>query len=432
MLLSKYFIPILKENPREAEIVSHRLMLRAGMIRQLGSGNYNWLPFGLRVLKKIENIIREEIDKAGALEVLMPTLQPAEIWKESGRYEDYGKEMLRIKDRHDHDLLYGPTNEEVVTDIIRKNVSSYKSLPLNLYHIQWKFRDEVRPRFGIMRGREFLMKDAYSFDVTQDDSIVSYNKMYEAYIKIFRKIGCHAVPVRADTGPIGGNLSHEFHIVAETGESDLYYDSKFNEISKKQEINLEDFYSLYSAADDMYDPNNCPIPEKNLCVCKGIEVGHIFNFGQKYSSSMNASILDKDGKSIFPFMGSYGIGVSRLVGAIIESSHDDLGIIWPLSVAPFEVGLINVQVGNEESDNFCSNIYNSLLNAGVEILYSDIKESLGKKLNSMDLLGLPYCVIVGPRDLKEGFVEIKVRKTAERIKVSVDSVVDKLISLLKV
>lgn len=428
MRLSRFFLPILKENPVEASIVSHRLMLRAGMIRQLNAGIYNWLPLGLRVLKNIERIVREEMDKAGAQEILMPCIQPAELWQESGRYDDYGAEMLRIKDRHGHDMLFGPTNEEVVTDIFRKSVKSYKDLPMNLYHIQWKFRDEIRPRFGLMRGREFLMKDAYSFDLDYEGAKRAYDTMYEAYLKTFKRLGLTAIPVRADTGPIGGKLSHEFQIIAETGESDVYYDVAFEALMDAPEVDVDKLHSLYAAADEMHDPKSCPVPEANLRKKRGIEVGHVFYFGTKYSEAMNAQVMNAEGKPVFVEMGSYGIGVSRLVGAIIESSHDENGIIWPEAVAPFKVGLLNLKTGDAACDAICEGLYQKLCNAGVEVLYDDTKESPGKKFATQDLIGTPWYISVGPRGAAAGTVELKHRKTGEKLEISAEAAIGKVVN----
>lgn len=426
MRLSKYFIPIIKENPSEASIVSHRLMLRAGLIRQLSSGLYNWMPVGLRVLKKIENIVREEMDKAGAIEVLMSTLQPAELWQESGRYEDYGQEMLRITDRHKRDMLYGPTAEEVVTDIFRNNVKSYKELPLNLYNIQWKFRDEIRPRFGVMRGREFLMKDAYSFDVDYESAKISYDNMYVAYLNTFKRMGLTAIPVRADNGAIGGELSHEFQILAQTGESALYYDAAFEDLMKQEQVDVPALRKLYAAADEKHDPTNCPVPSDRLRARRGIEVGHIFNFGDKYTKAMNVLITDKEGKQFHPNMGSYGIGVSRLVGAIIESSHDDAGIIWPESVAPFKVGIINLRSADADCTKACDDIYSKLIKAGIEVLYDDTENSAGSKFATMDLIGLPWQVAVGPRGVKAGTVELKNRASGDKVEISLEAAIQRV------
>ena len=419
MKLSNYFLPTLKENPIDAKIISHQLMIRAGMVRQVNSGIYSWLPLGLKVLNKISNIIRDEIDKSGCLEILMPAIQPAELWLESGRYNDYGKEMLRIKDRHDRDLLYGPTHEEVVTDIFRKNISSYKDLPKNFYQIQWKFRDEIRPRFGVMRGREFLMKDGYSFDVDYESAKKSYDLMYATYFKIFKRMGLDAMAVKADTGAIGGDLSHEFHILAQTGESTVYYDKKFDELRKADVVNIKEMQSLYTAADEMHIPEKCPIPEDQIASNRGIEIGHIFHFGDKYSKAMGATITNQDGKEIIPQMGSYGIGVSRLVAAIIEASHDEKGIIWHRSVAPFLIGLINLKNGDDLCDKICEEIYQKLLSQGVEVLYDNTKNGAGQKFANMDLIGIPTQIIIGPKGATSGFAEIKDRKTGQKKEVSI-------------
>ena len=422
MRLSKYFLPTLKENPIDATVVSHQLMVRAGMIRQTASGIYSWLPLGLKVLRKVEKIIKEEMDKAGALEVLMPTIQPAELWIESGRYEAYGKEMLRIKDRHDRDILYGPTHEEVVTDLFRKNITSYKDLPKNLYQIHWKFRDEIRPRFGLMRGREFLMKDSYSFDLNEEDARKTYNLMYETYFKIFRKMGLKPIALRADTGAIGGDLSHEFHILADVGESAIFYDKKFDELSEEQEIDIAQTQQIYAMADDLHIPEKCPIPADHLVSRRGIEVGQVFNFGLKYSKAMEASVMGAGGEKIYPNMGSYGIGVSRVVAAAIEANHDENGIIWPAQIAPFDVILINIRVGDEACDKACEELYSRLQNKGVEVLYDDTKNSLGQKFSVADLIGVPTQIIVGPKSLALGKVEIKNRKTGAKSEISLEKI----------
>lgn len=427
MLLSRYFIPIIKENPSEASIVSHRLMLRAGLVRQLSAGIYNWLPLGSLVLKKIENIVRDGMNKSGAIEIIMPYLQPAQLWQESGRYDDYGLEMLRVKDRHERDMLFGPTAEEVVTDIFRQNVKSYKNLPLNLYEIQWKFRDEIRPRFGIMRGREFMMKDSYSFDIDEASSRQTYFLMFSTYLKIFKNMGLTAIPVKADTGPIGGNLSHEFQILAKTGESEIYYDKAFEEIINDNEVDVAKLSSLYAAADDLHIEDKCPIKNEDLRTARGIEVGHIFYFGTKYSKAMNASFVDKNGSTIIPHMGSYGIGVSRLVGAIIESSHDENGIIWPESVAPFKVAIINLRTNDQLCDKIADYIYQSLQNKSVEVIYDDTSESPGKKFANMDLIGIPWQIIIGPNGAKNNIVELKNRRTGERVELSVEACLSRLI-----
>jgi prolyl-tRNA synthetase len=435
MRLSRFFMPTLKEDPKEAQIASHRLMLRAGMIQQSSAGIYSWLPLGQMVLKNIENIVREEQNNAGAHEILMPTIQPADLWRESNRYDDYGKEMLRIVDRHDREMLYGPTNEEQVTDIFRSNVRSYKDLPLNLYHIQWKFRDEVRPRFGVMRGREFLMKDAYSFDLDYENSKIAYNRMFVAYLKTYARLGLKAMPLRADTGPIGGDLSHEFIILADTGESEVFYHKDILDLptpegenqspEELQEI-VDTWTSLYAAADDMHDAENCPISGDDLVTRRGIEVGHIFHFGGKYSDAMGASVTGPDGKDVAVSMGSYGIGVSRLVGGIIEASHDENGIIWPESVAPFKVGLINLKSGDDACDAACEDFYAKLKKAGVDVLYDDTSDRAGGKFAKMDLIGLPYQVTIGPRGLKSGVVEFKNRASGEKEEMSPEVALTKL------
>jgi len=422
MRLSKYFLPTLKENPIDATVVSHQLMVRAGMIRQTASGIYSWLPLGLKVLRKVEKIIKEEMDKSGALEVLMPTIQPAELWIESGRYEAYGKEMLRIKDRHDRDILYGPTHEEVITDLFRKNITSYKDLPKNLYQIHWKFRDEIRPRFGLMRGREFLMKDSYSFDLNEEDARKTYDLMYETYFKIFRKMGLKPIALRADTGAIGGDLSHEFHILADVGESAIFYDKKFDELSEEQEIDIAQTQQIYAMADDLHIPEKCPIPADQLVSKRGIEVGQVFNFGLKYSKAMESSVMGAGGEKIYPNMGSYGIGVSRVVAAAIEANHDENGIIWPAQISPFDVILINIRVGDEACDKACEELYSKLQNQGFEVLYDDTKNSLGQKFSVADLIGVPKQIIVGPKSLASGKVEVKNRKTGEKSEVSLDEV----------
>ncbi|MBP2312396.1 proline--tRNA ligase [Azospirillum soli] len=435
MRLSTFFMPTLKETPTEAQIVSHRLMLRAGMIRQTSAGIYAWLPLGHRVLKKIEQIVREEQDAAGAQELLMPTIQSAELWKESGRYDDYGKEMLRITDRHEREMLFGPTNEEMITDIFRAFVKSYRQLPLNLYHIQWKFRDEIRPRFGVMRGREFLMKDAYSFDIDPASAKRAYQKMFLAYLRTFARMGLKAIPMRADTGPIGGDLSHEFIILAETGESGVFCHKDWMNLDVLQNApgfdeDLQAFFdkttSIYAATDEKHDAATCPVPESDLVSARGIEVGHIFYFGTKYSKPMNAVVAGPGGESIPVEMGSYGIGVSRLMGAIIEASHDDNGIIWPDAVAPFNVGIVNLKVGDAESDRVCNELYYKLRANGLDVLLDDRDERAGAKFADMDLIGVPWQLVVGPRGLKNGVVELKRRATGEKEELSVESALAKL------
>jgi len=437
MRLSRYFLPTLKENPAEAQIVSHRLMLRSGMIRQEAAGIYAWLPLGFRVLQNIEQIVREEMDRAGAIELLMPTLQLADLWRESGRYDAYGPEMLRIKDRHERELLYGPTNEEMITEIFRAYVKSYRNLPVNLYHTQWKFRDEQRPRFGVMRGREFLMKDAYSFDLDEAGARLSYNRMFVAYLRIFARLGLKAIPMRAETGPIGGDLSHEFIILAETGESGVFIDKNVLDLPVPgQDVDydgdltpiIKQWTDLYAATEDVHDAERFEreVPEERRVNTRGIEVGQIFYFGTKYSESMKAVVSGPDGVERPVHGGSYGVGVSRLVGGIIEASHDDNGIIWPEGVAPFKVGLVNLKVGDAEADAACEDLYAKLSKAGVTVLYDDTDERAGAKFSNMDLIGLPWQLVVGPRGLKSGVVELKNRATGERVELSPEAALNKL------
>jgi prolyl-tRNA synthetase len=438
MRLSRYFLPILKETPKEAEIVSHRLMLRAGMIRQEAAGSYAWLPLGVRVLHKICAIVREEQNRAGAIEVLMPTIQSADLWRESGRYDDYGKEMLRIRDRHDRDMLYGPTNEEMITEIFRASVRSYKDLPLNLYHIQWKFRDEVRPRFGVMRSREFLMKDAYSFDLDQAGARRSYNKMFTAYLRTFARLGLTAIPMRAESGPIGGDLSHEFLILASTGESEVFCHRDylsfqtppetiaFDEPETMQAV-VDKWTSLYAATSEKHDPAAFDgLDPADRISARGIEVGHIFYFGTKYSAPMKAVVNGPDGKEHAVHMGSYGIGPTRLAAALIEANHDENGPIWPEAVAPFRVGLINLKVGDAACDAACARIYASLEQAGTDVLYDDRDERPGAKFAAMDLVGAPHQAIVGPKSLGEGKIEVKTRRGGERELMSLDAAIARL------
>jgi len=422
MKLSNYFLPTLKENPVDAKIVSHQLMIRAGMVRQSATGIYSWLPLGLKVLRKVENIIRNEMDKAGALEISMPTIQGADLWKESGRYDSYGKEMLRIKDRHNRDIIYGPTHEEVITDIFRKNVTSYKDLPKNFYQINLKFRDEIRPRFGIMRAREFTMKDGYSFDIDEASARKTYDLMFETYFNIFSKMGLDVIAVKADNGAIGGDMSHEFHILTKTGESEIFYDKRLEDFIKDKDI--QSIKKIYSAADEMHNPDNCPIEQDQIASKRGIEVAHIFNFGTKYTKSMNGSVMPKEGnEKIFPNMGSYGIGVSRVVAAAIESSHDDKGIIWPEALAPFDVYLINVKTGDETCDKFCEEIYEKLTAQGKDVLYDDRKVSLGQKFSTADLIGIPTQMIVGPKLAADRKLEIKNRRNNDKKEISINSII---------
>jgi prolyl-tRNA synthetase len=438
MRWSRAFLPVLKESPTDAQIVSHKLMLRAGLVRQTAAGIYAWLPLGFRVLKKIEQIVREEQDRAGAQELLMPTLQSADLWRESGRYDAYGPEMLRIRDRHDREILYGPTNEEMITTLFRDEAKSYRDLPRMLYHIQWKFRDEVRPRFGVMRGREFLMKDAYSFDLDEAGARNSYYTQLLAYLRTFQRLGIQAVPMKADPGPIGGDLSHEFIVLAPTGESEVFYDSAFEEIDwQRDDLRYDDAAGLqslfdqvsstYAATDETHDVAKWElVPEAKRRTGRGIEVGHIFYFGDKYSAPMGLKVSGRDGTPVTPMMGSYGVGVSRLVGAIIEASHDEAGIVWPEAVAPWQVGLVTMRADDEASVAAAESLYGQLSETGIETLYDDRDERGGVKLGSMDLIGLPWQVIVGPRGIAAGTVELKRRSTGEREELSLESALARL------
>ena len=438
MRVSRAFLPVLKESPADAQIVSHKLMLRAGLVRQTAAGIYAWLPLGLRVLQKIEQIVREEQDRSGAQELLMPTMQSAELWRESGRYDAYGPEMLRIRDRHDREMLFGPTNEEMITALFRDDAKSYRDLPRMLYHIQWKFRDEVRPRFGVMRGREFLMKDAYSFDLDEAGARISYYKQMLAYLRTFQRMGIQAVPMKAESGPIGGDLSHEFIVLAPTGESEVFYDAAFEEIDWNRsglsyddpvglQKSFEEVNTTYAATSETHDEDRwAQISEDRRRTGRGIEVGHIFYFGDKYSSAMNFAVSGPDGKPVTPMMGSYGIGVSRLVGAIIEASHDDGGIIWPDSVAPWQVGIVTMRSDDRPSVAAAEELYSKLQAAGIETLYDDRDERGGVKLSSMDLMGLPWQLIVGPRGIANGTVELKQRATGEREELSAESALARL------
>lgn len=438
MRVSRYFLPVLKESPSDAQIVSHKLMLRAGLIRQTAAGIYAWLPVGFRVLKKIEQIVREEQDRAGAIEMLMPTIQAADLWRESGRYDAYGPEMLRIRDRHDREMLYGPTNEEMLTAIVRDELKSYRELPRTLYHIQWKFRDEVRPRFGVMRGREFLMKDAYSFDLDEEGARQSYYTQLLAYLRTFQRMGIQAVPMKAASGPIGGDLSHEFIVLAPTGESEVFYDAAFEEFDWQQsdlqygdanglKALFDRVSSTYSATDETHDEARwATISDDRKRTGRGIEVGHIFYFGDKYSAAMGLKVSGPDGQMITPMMGSYGVGVSRLVGAIIEASHDDAGIIWPESVAPWKVGIVTMRQDDQPSVAAAEELYASLQLSGVETAYDDRDERGGAKLATMDLIGLPWQLIVGPRGIAAGTVELKRRSSGERHELSVESALARL------
>jgi prolyl-tRNA synthetase len=438
MRLSRYFLPVLKENPAEAQIVSHRLMLRAGMIKQSSAGIYSWLPLGFKVLRKIENIVHEEQQRAGHMPMLMPTIQSADLWRESGRYDDYGEEMLRIKDRNDRDMLFTPTAEEMITDIFRSHVGSYKDLPLTMYQIQWKFRDERRPRFGVMRGREFYMKDGYNFDLTKEDALHAYNRHLVSYLRTYERMGLQAIPMRADSGPIGGDDTHEFLVLAETGESEVFYDSAVTDLTfGDRDIDydnveqcaavMEEFTTKYARTDETHDEALFnQVPEDRRMTARGIEVGQIFYFGTKYSEAMKATVQGPDGKPAPVHMGSHGIGVSRLLGAIIEASHDDKGIIWPEGVTPYHCGIVNLKQGDEEADAACDVLYKSLTALGLEPLYDDRKERAGGKFATMDLIGLPWRITVGPRGLKNGVVELTSRLTGESEEMTPELAVQKI------
>ena len=440
MYWSKSFIPTSKESPSGAKIPSHQLLIRAGMIKQEGSGIYSWLPLGFKVLKKIEEIVREEQQEAGAIEVLMPTLQSSELWVESGRYDGYGEEMLRITDRHNANLIYGPTNEEQITEIFRTYIKSYKNLPLNLFHIQWKFRDEIRPRFGLLRGREFLMKDAYSFDLDKESAKISYYKMFLSYMRTFKRLGLKAIPVVADSGPIGGELSHEFSIITNTGETEIYYDSRILEIEDSDfkynnEASLKEAYknfiNYYSSTDDKHSEDLFKkIPNDNQKKGKAIEIGHIFSFGHKYSEPMKAYVTNDIGDNVPVYMGSYGIGVSRLVSAIIEAYHDDRGILWPISIAPFQVGLINLGPNNSQCTKVAENIYKELQQNNFDVIYDDRNESAGKKYADMDLIGIPFQIILGPRDLENNKCELKNRSNDHRKTINIGEIIEELNKLI--
>ncbi|SDL28093.1 proline--tRNA ligase [Aliiruegeria lutimaris] len=426
MRLSRYFLPVLKETPAEAQIVSHRLMLRAGMIKQMSAGIYAWLPLGFKMLRKIENIVHEEQIRAGHIPVLMPTLQSAELWRESGRYDGYGEEMLRMQDRHGRDMLFSPTAEEMFTDTFRSYVKSYKDLPLTIYQIQWKFRDEIRPRFGVMRGREFLMKDGYNFDLTKEDALHAYNRHLVSYLRTYERMGLQAIPMRAESGPIGGDNTHEFLVLAETGESGVFYDSEITDLKfGDREVDydnveqcqgvLEEFTSRYARTDDTHDQAafEAQVPEERRREARGIEVGQIFYFGTKYSEPMGATVTDAEGNKVPVHMGSHGIGVSRLLGALIEANHDENGIIWPEGVTPFHVGIVNLKQGDAAADGACEDLYKALTAKGLEPLYDDRNERAGGKFATMDLIGLPWRITVGPRGLKNGVVELTSRRTGE-------------------
>ncbi|MFZ9071932.1 MAG: proline--tRNA ligase [Paracoccaceae bacterium] len=443
MRLSRYFLPVLKENPAEAQIVSHRLMLRAGMIKQSSAGIYSWLPLGFKVLRKLEDIVHEEQIRAGHIPMLMPTLQSADLWRESGRYEAYGQEMLRIKDRHERDMLYGPTNEELITDIFRTHVGSYKDLPMTLYHIQWKFRDEIRPRFGVMRGREFFMKDGYNFDIDRDSALHAYNRHLVSYLKTYERMGLQAIPMRADSGPIGGDDTHEFLVLAETGESEVFYDSAITDLKIGDRVvdydSREDCASIlkewttpYARTDETHDEALfAQIPQERQRKSRGIEVGQIFYFGTKYSDAMGATVATESGERVPVHMGSHGIGVSRLIGAIIEASHDDNGIIWPEGVTPFHCGIVNLKQGDSETDAACDALYDGLRALGLDPLYDDRQERAGGKFATMDLIGLPWRITVGPRGLKNGVVELTSRRTGQSEEMPVETALERVAAIYR-
>ena len=444
MRLTRYFLPVLKETPADAQIVSHRLMLRAGMIRQASAGIYSWLPLGYKALRRIEQIVHEEQQRAGAIPILMPTIQSADLWRETGRYDAYGPEMLRIEDRSGREMLYGPTNEDMITDIFRAYCGSYRDVPKILYHIQWKFRDEVRPRFGVMRGREFLMKDAYSFDIDRDAALHSYNQMLVAYLKTYERMGLQAFPMKAETGPIGGDHSHEFLVLADTGESEVFYDAKATELSfgdrqvdwdNKAELQgiYDEWSSMYARTEDTHEQAvfEAEVPEERRRSSRGIEVGQIFYFGTKYSDPMNAVVTTPDGEKVPVHMGSYGVGVSRLVGALIEANHDDRGIIWPEAVAPFHVGLVNLRQGDEASDAACGALYSELSRSGLDVLYDDRDARAGDKFATMDLIGCPWRITVGPRGLQKGTVELTSRRTGETEELSPQAATDRIFQIFQ-
>ncbi len=439
MRRTAFYLPTMKDTPAEAQIVSHRVMLRAGMVRQCSAGIYTWLPLGLKVLNKIARIVREEQDAAGCNEILMPTIQSADLWRQSGRYDAYGPEMLRITDRHERDMLFGPTNEEMVTELFSRDVKSYKQLPLNLYHIQWKFRDEIRPRFGVMRGREFLMKDGYSFDISKDAAAEAYKRVFISYLKTFKRMGLVAFPMKADTGPIGGDLSHEFLIEAKTGESEIFYDAALNELdifntdtsdAAALDAAFQTLTSAYARTDETHEQAvfETEVPAERRRSARGIEVGHIFYFGTKYSEPLGAKVTGPDGNEVDVHMGSYGIGVSRLVGGIIEASHDEQGVVWPVEIAPFHVGLINLKVGHEGCDAGCQSLYDTLRSKGVDVLYDDRDERAGAKFADMELIGLPWVLTLGPRGVDKGLVEVKNRKSGEKVEVSLEKALDMVLS----
>ena len=441
MLLSRYFLPVLKETPSEAQIASHRLMLRAGMIKQASAGIYSWLPLGFKVLRRLENIVHEEQARAGHIAMLMPTLQSADLWRESGRYDGYGEEMLRMQDRHGRDMLFSPTAEELFTDVFRANVGSYKELPLTLYQIQWKFRDEIRPRFGVMRGREFLMKDGYSFDLTKQDALHAYNRHLVSYLRTYERMGLQAIPMRADSGPIGGDYTHEFLVLAETGESEVFYDAAVTDISMgTRDVDFDDvvqcqgimdeFTSLYARTDETHDADAfADVPQDRQRTARGIEVGQIFYFGTLYSEKLGAVVDDGEGGKVPVHMGSHGIGVSRLLGAIIEANHDDRGIVWPEGVTPFHCGIVNLRQGDDATDAACTALYDGLRARGLDPLYDDRAERAGAKFATMDLIGLPWRITVGPRGLGNGVVEVTSRRTGQSEEMSQEDALNRIAAI---
>jgi len=426
--LSRYFLPTSKNIPSDAHLISHKLMLQTAMIHQISAGIYAFSPVALRVLKKIEAIIRDEQDKIGGLELLMPTIQPASLWKESGRYEDYGQELLRFPDRHKNEMLFGPTGEEVLTDFFKTHVKSYKDLPKRFYQIQWKFRDEIRPRFGIMRGREFLMKDLYSFDLDKESALSCYKDVVASYYNIFHRMNLKVLAVRADTGPIGGDLSHEFVVLAPYGESDLVYDSR---LSLSKALSFEELQRTYAVADDQFNPETCPLPEELRARSKGIEIGHVFYFGTKYSQPLGATVMGPEGDQVPVYMGSYGIGVTRLLATLIEVFHDEKGMVWPASVSPFDVSLLNLKMADDAAGVMADRFYQEAGQAGYDVLYDDRLASPGFKLKDADLVGMPYQVIVGEKALREGLFELKERHTGHQEYLSLEACLNKLLASVK-
>ena len=425
MYLSQFFIPVQKDDPKDAVVTSHKLMLKAGMIRQLGVGLYSWLPLGLKVLRNVEQVIRNQMNNAGAVEMLIPSIQPIDLWKKSGRFGAKGElmsEMLIINDRSGSQLTFAPTAEEALADIVKNNIQSYAAFPKNLYQISWKFRDEIRPRFGVMRAREFLMKDAYSFDIDEPSALIAYEKMFIAYLKAFKMMGLNAIPVKADTGDMGGDLSHEFHILASNGESSIFYQEGLEDYLNSNDINIENYSKFYANEQDKHFEAECKIPPHELLNKRGIEVGHIFYLGDRYTKSMGVNVQDKNGKLIHPLMGCYGIGISRLVAAIIEASHDEKGIIWPEVVSPFDIMLINLKTDNDECNSISLDLYDILRANKKDVLYDDTNLSAGNKFAHSELIGLPWIIVVGPKLAAQNMVEVKQRKTGETHQLSTEAV----------